>query len=98
MIRGRNRVIGLQGEQSQIKNIVVFIGIQVRRTAQIGLGLGYFAPTSSRDRQIVQNFRQVRAGNHVRPQGVLQRNEDFLGAIRLTQEQADRAEEVFVAL
>ena len=56
-------------------------------TTQIGLSLGYFALTSPRDCQIVQNFRQVRAGNHVGPQGVLESSKHFRGAVWLAEEQ-----------
>src|SRR5882762_547129 len=88
MVRRGGRVIALQREQAQIKNIVVFIGVQLRGTTQIALRLGYLALPGPRDREIVQNFWQVRTGNHVVSQRVLEGNEHFLRAVRLTEEQA----------
>jgi len=75
-------------QAAKIEWIVVFAGIQLDRAAKIVLCRSRLALPRPRDRQIIQNLRQVRSGDH---EGLLQRNEHFLREVGLAKQKPANA-------
>jgi hypothetical protein len=84
-------IIRTERKQSEIERVIVLVGIKFRRPAKIGHRRRRFVLTLTRQCEIVQDFRQVRAGNEVGPQSFLQGHENFFGLVRLIHQQPANA-------
>src|SRR5207247_2454196 len=81
--RGGGKIVVLQGEQAKVKREIIFVRIQVASSRERGNRGANLALAGERKRQVVQDFGQFGAADHVELQILLKLAEDFLGPFRL---------------